>query len=910
MAKVNALVNAFTAGEVSPRMNGRVDTTKYRTGLRTCHNFVVMPHGGVRKRGGTRFVAPVKDGATKARPVPFQFNTSQTYMLEVGYASAGYIRIFTNGGILTDTATTITGITKANPGVVTAASHGLSNGDWVVITGVAGMTQVNNRHFQVAGATTNTFQLSGVNTSGYDTYTSAGSVAKIIEIATDYTEDEIDDLSFAQSADTLYIAHEAHALAKLERTSATVWTISDVEIENGPFRKINTDKDNTIAVTVPAASRNISAATQADPCVITTSVAHGYTDGATVTFDSVGGMVELNGNKYEIRVVDSTSFYLTDAAGVPIDSTAFTAYTSGGTVEQVVTRWGTISNGAQVTLTAYKSGTFNADMVGALWRIWEPGKGTGVAQPYDASSVTNTSQYTKDGKVYGVINLVGTQWQKEWQYPTHEEGVVHVQNDDDTKSMDAVYLHDGNCTLEITAYNSSSSVTAVVVRNHVPKSVVDAKSAYWEEGAWSTYRGFPRIVAFHEQRLWVAGNTAEPQTIWASRAGVFEDFLDGADDDRSVIYKIASDRVEAPVWFLPGKILTMGTASGEYSITAGNRDEALTPSNARITRQTTWGSAPAQALRVGSSAIFIQRDGEPTNGGRRMREFGYVFESDAFQASDMTILSEHLGQSRFKRLAYTQDPDPIVWVLRENGTLVGLSYEKDQQVLAWHRHTVAGSDVVVDDFGVIPGADGDELWLIVERSIDGVDKMYLEIMTTQNIGDTDKADFTLLDCHLSYDGAATTTITGLWHLEGETVQVLADGAVQDDVTVADGKITLTRSASTVHVGYNYTATLETMDLEAGAVQGTAHGRVKRISEAMLQVYRSMGGKMGYDADSMDWIPTRTSADAMDASVSLYSGFRRVEFPKGYEYESYVRVEQTQPLPLNVLGVTVEMNVSG
>ena len=215
MAKVNALVNAFTAGEVSPRMNGRVDTTKYRTGLRTCHNFVVMPHGGVRKRGGTRFVAPVKDGATKARPVPFQFNTSQTYMLEVGYASAGYIRIFTNGGILTDTATTITGITKANPGVVTAASHGLSNGDWVVITGVAGMTQVNNRHFQVAGATTNTFQLSGVNTSGYDTYTSSGSVAKIIEVATDYTEAEIDDLSFAQSADTLYIAHEAHALAKL-----------------------------------------------------------------------------------------------------------------------------------------------------------------------------------------------------------------------------------------------------------------------------------------------------------------------------------------------------------------------------------------------------------------------------------------------------------------------------------------------------------------------------------------------------------------------------------------------------------------------------------------------------------------------------------------------------------------------
>jgi hypothetical protein len=908
MAKVNALVNSFTSGEVTPRIDARVDTTKYRTGLRTCHNFIVMPHGGVRKRGGTRFVAPCKEGATATRLVDFQFNIEQTYMLEFGYAGAGYIRFYTNGGILTESAKTISGATKANPCVITANSHGFSNGDWVLITGVAGMTELNNRHFQVANKTTHTFELSGVNSSSYTTYTGSGSVARIYEVATGFAADDIDELSFAQSADTLYIAHESHPTQKLERFGATNWTLSEVEIKNGPFRRINSDLDNTIAVAVTSVVANIQAATAANPVVITTTAAHGLSDGASVDIASVGGMTELNSKTFEVRVLSPTTLALYDERGVPIDGSGFSAYTSGGTITQADTRWGTISPGTTVTLTAFKD-TFNANHVGALWRIWEPGKGTGVAQPFAdntvGSGLSSTSQYTIDAKVYGVTNLVSAvAWQAEWNYPKHAAGWVHVQDDNDAKSFDSVYLHDLSCTLEIISYSNAKTVTARVVRNHVPKSVVDDKSAFWEEGAWSEHRGYGGLLTFQEQRLWAVSNTAEPQTMWASGAGIYEDFLDGADDDRAIVVKFASDKVDKPMWILPGKIMMMGTASGEYTIGSNSQNDALTPSNTRVIKQTAWGSAPGRAVRIGSSGFFIQR------GGRKIRRIGYNFESDSFIASDMMIVSEHLGQSRILDLCYQQDPDSVLWARRANGTIIGMTNEEQQEVIAWHRHSIGGTSASVIDAGVIPGDSGDELWMIVTRTIDGGTKRYVEVMTAQGIGDTEKSDFTFLDCHLTYDGAATDTVSGLNHLEGETVSILADGAVHPDVTVTAGRITLTREASIIHIGYGYTAVLETLDLEAGAQAGTAHGRPKRISNCVVRFYRSLGGRLGPSASKMDDILFRSIGDPMGSSPPLFSGFKKVEFPNGWDEEAIVRIEHDQPLPCNVLSVTVEMNVTG
>lgn len=910
--KANALVNSFTAGELTPRLSARVDTTKYRTGARIIHNFIVMAHGGVRKRGGTKFVAPVKSGAT---PITreFLYNTEQVYLLEIGYVSAGYIRFFTNGGILTESSKAITGATQANPCVITSNTHGYSNGDWVLITGMTGgMTQLNNRHFQVANQTANTFQLSGVNSSAYDAFSAGGTVAKIVEVATPYASGEEADLSFAQSADVLYIAHENHPIYKLSRTSATVWTLTEADIKNGPFRRINSDEDNKIAVALTSIVRNINAATKATPCVITTTAAHGLSDGACIDIASVGGMTQLNGNTYSVRALTTTTLALYDELGVPIDSTGFTTYTSGGTATQADSRFSTYPPGSMLTLTAAKS-TFDADMVGALFRLWEPGKGSGVGYPtWQSTGATNigaNSKYTNDGKVYGVTNNTVAYWHFDWSYPKHESGTIRISNAVGTIYHDATFLHDSSCVLEITAYASSTSVTARVVRNHVPNSVIDNKTSFWEEGSWSTHRGHPSIITFHEQRLWAVGVPGDPQTLNASVAGDFENFQDGADDDRALVYRFASDKVERPRWLLAGKTMAMGTASGEFSIGSNSQNDAMTPSNVRIIRQTTWGSAPGLALRIGAAAMFLQRDGKLSNNARKIREFGYDFQSDSFNATDMSILSEHMGQSRFLGLTHQQDPDPIIWVTRADGTFVGQTYEKEQQVLAWHRHTLGGDSPSVEQMRSIPGDSGDDVWMVVARDIDGVTKRYHEMLTSDDIGSTDKADSRYLDCFLTYDSTPTSTVSGLWHLEGETVQVLADGAVHPNVTVASGKITLNRSASKVHIGYSYTSTLETVDLEFGAQMGTAHGQPKRVVRAKTKFYRTLGGRVGREGQ-MDTIPFRTTSDVMGSSPALFSGFKNVDFPAGWDQEAVVRIEHDLPLPCNVLAATVPMSVTG
>lgn len=923
MAKVNALVNSFTAGELTPRLAARVDTTKYKAGARLIRNFIVMAHGGVRKRGGTKFIAPVKSGATPVL-ADFQYNTEQVYVLEIGYVGgAGYIRFFTNGGILTEAAKNITGATQANPCVITSAAHGFANGDWVVITGMTGgMTQLNNRHFQVANQTTNTFQLSGVNSSAYDAFSSGGTVAKIVEVATPYGNGEEAELSFTQSSDVLYIAHDGYPIKKLSRLSATSWTLSNASIVHGPFRRINKDNDNKMSVALTSIAPTITGATKAKPCVITTSAAHNLYDGACVTIASVGGMTQLNSLKFSVRALTATTLALYDELGYPIDSTGYSTYTSGGTATQAVSRFGTgsffgttycIPVGSTITLTAAKS-TFTSQMVGSLWRLWEPGKGTGVSTPsYITNNVTNVKNnglYTNDGKVYGVANTTQAWWHHEWKQPTHDRGTVRIQNIDGTDYHDAVYLHDSSCILEILTYSSATSVTARVVRNYIPHSVVDAGTSFWEEGAWSTYRGYPRLITGHEQRMWAAGVPGDPQTVYASMAGDFEDFQDGANDDKAIIYRVQSDKVEAPVWLSSGKILMMGTASGEFSITAsGRQDEAITPSNCRILKQTKWGSAPGRVVSIGAASLFLQRDGNPTNRARKVREFGYDFQSDSFVATDMSILSEHFGESRFVNATYQQDPDPIIWMHREDGKFCGLTYEKEQQVLAWHLHELGGDTPQVEHMRGVPGSSGDDVWMIVEREINGVATRYHEVLTSDPIGATDKADSRYVDCHLTYDGSATSTITGLWHLEGETVQVLADGAVHPNVTVANGKVTLQRSASVVHLGYSYLSVLETMDLEAGAQMGAAHGAPKRISRVKPRFLRTLGGRFGREG-SMDDIPWRSTTDPMGSSPPLFTGLKKVDFPAGWDDEAIVRVEHDLPLPCNLLAIVVSQNVTG
>ena len=286
MARVHPFQTNFTAGELTPKLAGQIDFKKYGNGVELMENMTVFPQGGASRRYGSRFVAEVKDSSKITRLIPFEFNIEQSYILEFGN---NYIRFFKDNGQITETAKTITAITKANPAVVTSNSHGYSNGDHVWISGVVGMTRVNGRRFTVASSSTNTFALTGENSTNYDAYSSGGTASKVFEITTTFTEAMLYDLQFTQSADVMYIVQESLPPRKLSRTGHTTWTLADVAFSNGPYLDANITTTTLTPSSASTGSRNITA-----------SAVTGINDGQGWLASDVGREISMNSGKATI----------------------------------------------------------------------------------------------------------------------------------------------------------------------------------------------------------------------------------------------------------------------------------------------------------------------------------------------------------------------------------------------------------------------------------------------------------------------------------------------------------------------------------------------------------------------------------------------------------------------------------
>ena len=295
MARVHPIQTNFTRGEISPRLIGQVDLSAYKNSVETLENMTVFPQGGTTRRGGTRFVTEVKDSSAITRLIPFEFNVEQAYVLEFGEQ---YIRFYKDNGQIVEADKTITAITKANPAVVTASSHGYVNGDHVWINNVVGMTEVNGRRYTVANKTTNTFELSGVDSSNYTTYSSNGDAQKVYEIATPYTAAQVFDLKFAQSADVMYIVHPEHEPEKLSRTGHTSWTLADVDFgATGPYLDVNT----TTTTLTPASSGTGTGVN------ITASATTGINDGDGFQTTDVGRILKFNSGEAKITARTNTT---------------------------------------------------------------------------------------------------------------------------------------------------------------------------------------------------------------------------------------------------------------------------------------------------------------------------------------------------------------------------------------------------------------------------------------------------------------------------------------------------------------------------------------------------------------------------------------------------------------------------
>ena len=666
MPKTLVSVPSFTAGQLSPRMEGRTDFQKYFSSGKTINNFVVQPHGPITRRPGTHFVSEVKDSSKATRLIPFSFSTTQTYILEFGNQ---YIRFYKDDG-----------------------------------------------------------QIS----SGGSPY----------EISSPYLEAELFDIKFAQSADVMYLCHPNHAVRKLSRTGHTSWTLTTVDFLNGPFQDHNT------------------------------------------------------------------------------------------------------------------------------------------------TSTTMTSSHTAEG-ASTVLTLSST------------TGVNSNQGFLSTDVGRLVHIKDGH--VKITGYTSSTSVSGTV------QSVISSGSATddFAMGSFSDTTGHPRCVTFFEQRLVFAGTTDQPQTLFFSVSGDYENMDDnyhGATTDSSaMIYTIASNQVNAIQSIKATRTLIVMTTGGEFTVTSGGTTAPITPTNLNIRKQSNYGSAGIDGISIGNSTLFVQR------AKRKIRELAYNFDTDGYIAPDLTILSENITLSGIVQMDYQQEPFSIVWCVRVDGSLVGMTYNRLQDVVAWHEHDFGGTDAKCKSIAVIDvDTDEDQVWVIVERTINGATKKYVEYLTPYNFS-SDLEEIHFVDSGLTYSGSSTSTLSGLDHLEGETVKIIINGATHPDKVVSSGSISLDIATTDAVVGLGYDSLLKTMRIDEGGGI-TDQTKTKRIYDVTVRFFETVGAKVGPNENTLDIIPFRDSSAAMTAPVPLFTGDKSTEFPSDYGTDGFVVVKQDQPLPMTVLAIYARLEL--
>ena len=451
---------------------------------------------------------------------------------------------------------------------------------------------------------------------------------------------------------------------------------------------------------------------------------------------------------------------------------------------------------------------------------------------------------------------------------------------------------------KITAYSSATSVTIDIKDDFDNTSA----TANWKLGAFSDTTGHPSCVSFYEQRLVFAATISEPQTIFFSKAGDYENMTSGTNADDAMVYTIAANQVNVIRYLKAQRTLVIGTTAAEYTVSADGTDASITPTNITIKRQSSYGSANVDAVAAGNAILFLQK------AKRKIRELAYNFDSDSYVAPDLTILNDTVTQSGIVQMEWQQEPDNILWCVREDGQLAGLTYQRSENVVSWHRHILGGAfgsgNAVVESIASISGElNEDELWVIVKRTVNGATVRYIECFSDFDFDETVAEDFKFLDSHLTYSGSATTTLSGLSHLEGQTVSILADGSVHANKVVSSGAITLDRSVTKACVGLSYDSVLQTMRIEGGAAEGTSQGKIKRISKVVLRLFETVGVKVGPSLSNLEVVPFRTTSSNLSAPVdTLIEGDKEIEFNDDYNSDGHIFIKQDQPLPASILAI--------
>jgi len=844
---------SFGAGELSPEVRARIDISKYGIGATTLKNFFVRVSGGANNRTGFEYVVSNKDDDKVARLIPFQFNIEQTYMLIFQENS---IRVIKDGGIVLEGATVITGATQANPVEITAVGHGIATGSEVFISGVGGMTELNEKFFIMTSTGANTLTLNGVDGTAFTAFTTGGTVAKVFDLVTTYADAEIFDIDFTQSNDVMTLVHPSHEPANLNRLADDNWTLTDITIAPG--------------ISAPG------------------SVAAVYTGSGTgVTLDYV--VTSFNEETGEESIASTPSSVSGDLS------------VAG---DEVTITWATNADATQYNIYKAEDGSGFYGFIGSSNNLTFTDRNI-TPEFNDSPAITVRDPFSgTDNKPSAVSYFQGRRWFAATNNkPTTAFGTVSG-NFTNFNVSKAVRDDDA-----VTGTLSSQQANAIRYLVPLGQFIVFTSGSEWllsSSGVSSLIT--PSSISFNVQGYW--GSMSVKPIVVGSAALHITGNIEEDDDNpkfsmvRDIRYTLESDNytgtelsILASHLFVNKEIVDWDYAQIPFSLVWAVRNDGIMLSMAYVAEADLWAWSQHDTQGKFESVSSVREGGEDAVYVVVRRNIGGVFKRFIERQHTRQFLDIRdwfgvdSGSTYDIPLAITgaTQTNPVVLTVTAHGYSNGARVDITD---------VEGMELLIDD-ELVSQLNGKRF------KIANVATNTFELQTDEDVPvNVDGTTFTAY-VTAGKSREAVDTVFFLDHLEGETVVALADGNVLKDLTVTNGSVSLDAFYSRVHVGLPYVCDLETIDANILDKTGIVFDKKRILDGVVLRLNQTRGGFVGSIESNLYEIKWRTNEKFGEPGALSSDEFVQIE--SSWAFKSHVFYRQSDPLPVTILSVIPDLD---
>lgn len=936
---------SFNSGEWAPALYSRVDLEKYRSGAALLLNWFVDYRGGASTRSGTEYILQAYKSATAVRIIPFQAAFLTNYILEFGQF---YIRFYNNGAPVLETALNISGATQANPAVLTVTGHNYNVGDWVFVTGVLGMTQLNGNYYSISATTTNTITLAdlngnAINSTGYGAYVSGGTTARVYTLPSPFAAADLALVKYAQSVNTLILTHPSYPAQVLTLIAFNNWTIQPIVYGSmattpGGVSVATTLSSGTVnyayeVTSVDSLGEESSASSAAALSSKTDLRTVAGTN--TITWTAAPGAVSYNVYKSTVSYAGAIP------AGIPFGFAGNTTSTSfidsnispdysqtppiatnpfqgGGVASVAVTTPGTYTTVPTVTFTG-GSPTINAAGYATL-----SVQGTTVNSVVENAAIppVGSTLTFVDGVVLttGAIVGGGPHFTCTITNPgslssgSTPSNPLYNTGGTNSSSHGAIPANDF-------AFNFTWGVSSVVITaagagyTSAPTVAFSAGSAAATATLASTTTNPPAVPGFFQQRLVLAGGNFSPETLNFSQPGAFYNYnvSNPIQSDDAISSTLASGQLETIKSMIPTAAgLIVFTDKSSWLINGGSLGSAISPATIVANRQSFNGANDMPPILNNFDILYVESKGSA------VRDSTYNFYANVFTGADISLLSSHLFFGyQLTQWAFAQEPFSLVWAVRNDGVLLSLTFKKEEEFVAWAHHNTQGSfesvasvtEQITTPGGTVTNVDA--VYVVVQRTINGNTVQYIERMADRYLNGAVKNAW-CVDAGIQYNGSPATTFSGAQQLAGAQVTGLADGVVIPPFTMPlTGTFTLGTPASLVTVGLAFTPQLQTLPIDMESEQ-TIQGKQKKISGVVARCVDTLGLSIGSSFSTLvamqDLIQGNVGSMTNQIVTDLVTGDAMTYIDPLWATQGQFCLQQSQPLPATVTGVIPQLTV--